>query len=82
MRTRAKSNRVGVLLELLWNCAESCTVCIDVLTIPVAGACTSGSEVVLSVLALETADVDSANFTQEKRYRSIEDECSPESWDA
>lgn len=65
MRTRAKSNRVGVLLELLWNCEESCTVCIDVLTIPGSGACISGSEVVLSVLASETADADSANFFQE-----------------
>ena len=61
-----KSNRVGVLLELLWNCAESCTVCIDALTIPVPGACISGREVVLSVLAPETADVDSANFSQER----------------
>jgi hypothetical protein len=54
----------------------------DVLTIPGAGACMSGSEVVLSVLASETADVDSANFSQEKRHRSIKDERSPESWDA
>ena len=61
-----KSNRVGVLLELLWNCAESCTVCIDVLTIPGPGACISGSEVVLSPLASETTDVDSANFSQER----------------
>jgi hypothetical protein len=54
-----KSNRAGVLLELLWNCAESCTVCIDVLTIPGPGACISGSEAVLSMLASETADADS-----------------------
>ena len=65
MRTRKKSNRVGVLPELLWDCEKSCTVCIDVLTIPGSGACVSGSEVVLSVLAPETADVDSTNFFQE-----------------
>lgn len=60
-----KGNRVGVLLEWLWNCAESCTVCIDVLTIPGPGPCISGSEVGLSVPASETADVDSAKFIQE-----------------
>ena len=70
-----------MLLELLWNCEESCTVCIDVLTIPGSGACVSESEVVLSVLASETADVDSANFFQ-KTDRGIPDERSPESWDA
>ena len=53
-----KSIRIGVLLKLLWNCAESCTIRIDVLTIPGAGACTSGSKVVFSVLTSETANVE------------------------
>jgi len=60
------SNKVEVLLEWLWNCAESCTVCMEVLTIPGPGACISGSEVVLSVPASETADVDSADFSQKR----------------
>jgi len=45
---------------------ESCTVCIFVLTIPGPGSRTSGSEVLLSVLASETADADSASFVQER----------------
>ena len=60
-----KSYKVRALLEWLWNRAESCTVCIDAPTIPDPGACISGSEVLLLVLASETADVDSVNFCQE-----------------
>jgi hypothetical protein len=67
-----KRNRVGVLLEWLWNCAESCTVCMDVLTIRGPGARISGSEVVLSVLASEIADADSANSYQERDAEGFE----------
>ena len=50
--SQARSNRIGALLELLWNCAESCTVCIDMLY---DSRCWSMHvrEVVLSVLASE-----------------------------
>ena len=66
-----KSNRIGVILKLLQNCAESCTVCIDVLTIPGAGACTSESEVVLSVLASGTADVEILLISPTKRDTEV-----------
>jgi len=57
-----KAMGLGVLLEWLWNCPESCIVCIDVLAIPGREACKSTSEVPLSVLESETPDIDSADF--------------------